>query len=140
VSLNKIYNEYKEHVQFLHIYLREAHPRERWWFGEGLFPSIFIKLAFPKLNLDVSDPKTIEERIAIAKIFQKSIGYEIPIYIDAMDDKAGQMYAARPSRLYFLGKEGTVLHVGDVGQNDLGPDKLESKIKNYLESENSLNC
>ena len=72
-------------------------------------------------------------RIDIAKKFQKSIGYEISIYIDAMDDKIGQMYAARPSRLYLVGKEGSVIHVGNVGQIDLNPEKFKSAIKKYLE-------
>ena len=40
---------------------------------------------------------------------------------------------ARPSRLYLVGKDGTVIHVGDVGQIDLNPEKFKSAIKKYLE-------
>ena len=58
------------------------------------------------------------------------MGYDIPVYIDGMDDKVGQMYAARPSRLYFVGKNGIVIHIGQLG---LDPEKLENEIKKYLD-------
>lgn len=83
--------------------------------------------------MDVSDPSTLEERRANASEFRKRLGYDIPIYVDDMDDKIGQMYAARPSRLYLVGRDGTVIHVGDVGQIDLNPENFKSAIKKYLE-------
>ncbi len=65
--------------------------------------------------------------------FEKDWDMTSPIYVDDMDDKIGQMYAARPSRLYLVGKEGSVIHVGDVGQIDLSPGKFKSAIKKCLE-------
>ena len=56
------------------IYIREAHPVDGWWFGKAPFKWIF-KLIKSKAALDVYDPKTIEERRAVASDCEKSLEY-----------------------------------------------------------------
>ena len=37
MSLQELYERYNEQVQFLMVYIREAHPVDGWWLGRGLF-------------------------------------------------------------------------------------------------------
>ena len=36
MSLRDLYRQYHEQVQFLSIYIREAHPKDGWWLGRGI--------------------------------------------------------------------------------------------------------
>ena len=60
-----MYEKYQDQVQFLSIYIREAHPVDGWWFGGGA-PGKIMKRLIPKVAMDVYDPQTIEERRAVA--------------------------------------------------------------------------
>jgi hypothetical protein len=51
VSLRNLYEKHHEKVQFLYIYIREAHPVDGWWLGKGAFKAI-IKLSRSKAALD----------------------------------------------------------------------------------------
>ena len=46
VSIQQLYEQYHEDVQFLNIYIREAHPIDGWWLGRRLTKTI-IKKYFP---------------------------------------------------------------------------------------------
>ncbi len=60
-------------MEFLVVYIREAHPLDGWHLGEGKGP-------------DISDPKTIEERRAVAEDCEAAMAYGIKTYVDEMDD------------------------------------------------------
>jgi hypothetical protein len=66
VSLHDLYQQYHDQVQFLTIYIREAHPKDGWWFGGGIMGKM-LKKGVPKTATDINDPKTIEERREVAR-------------------------------------------------------------------------
>ena len=133
VSLHELYEKYHAQVQFLSIYIREAHPVDGWWFGKAPFKWIF-KLAQSKAALDVYDPQTIEDRRAVASDCEKSLAYGIRTYVDEMDDAVNQAYAAWPTRLYLLDIDGKIIYHGGLGPFDFHPSKLEAAIEEYLNS------
>jgi hypothetical protein len=118
-------------VQFLSIYIREAHPRDGWWLGGGLVGKI-VKLGIPKVATDIKDPKTIEERRSVAGQCQGSLQYGIRTYVDEMDDAVSKAYAAKPTRLYLVGFEGQVVYVGGPGPYGFSPGALKTAIETYL--------
>lgn len=61
VSLQELYEKYHDRVQFLKVYIREAHPVDGWWLGKGIF-GVALRLSRLKAATDVYDPKTMEER------------------------------------------------------------------------------
>jgi hypothetical protein len=63
VRLEDLYAQYHDRVQFLMIYIREAHPRDGWWLGGGL-AGLALKLSRSRAATDVYDPKTIQARRA----------------------------------------------------------------------------
>ncbi len=140
MSLQDLYKKYNRRVQFLMVYIREAHPVDGWWFGRGL-PRFFVKRFAPKTALDVYDPKTIQERRSVAGQCQTALQYGIHTYVDEMDDPVSKAYAAKPTRLYLVGLDGRVAYAGGPGPYGFKPPALDQAIETYLaklETEASL--
>jgi len=131
VSLQALYQRYHEQVQFLMVYIREAHPVDGWWLGRGLF-GLALKLYRSQAATDVTDPQTIEERRAVAGRCDVALQYGIPTLVDEMDDAVNKAYAAWPTRLYLVGLDGRVVYGGGLGPFDFKPAKLEKAVEHYL--------
>lgn len=65
MGLADLFEKYHPQVQFLNIYIREAHPVDGWWLGSGVF-GFLLKMSKSKAATDVYDPTTIEERRRVA--------------------------------------------------------------------------
>jgi hypothetical protein len=131
VSLQALYQRYHEQVQFLMVYIREAHPVDGWWLGRGLF-SLALKMYRSQVATDVYDPQTIEERRAVAARCDVALQYGIPTLVDEMDDAVNKAYAAWPTRLYLIGLDGRVVYGGGLGPFDFKPAKLEKAVEQYI--------
>ncbi len=59
MNLQDLYEKYKDRVEFVSIYVREAHPKDGWWLGGGIVGAA-LKVAKTKAATDVYDPQTIE--------------------------------------------------------------------------------
>ncbi|MBI2329094.1 MAG: hypothetical protein HYU85_05615 [Chloroflexi bacterium] len=110
---------YHDRIQFLDIYIREAHPLDGWRLPETTAPAVY-------------DPKTIKERRSLADRCQTDLKYEIPTYVDEMGDTVNQTYAAHPTRLYLIGLDGRVVYPGAIGPRGFKPAELEEAIVKYL--------
>jgi len=118
-------------VQFLSIYIREAHPVDGWWLGKG--PMGWITRLFEsRAATDVHDPQTLEERRAVAGRCETSLQYGIRTYVDGMDDAVNKAYAAWPTRLYLVGLDGRVFYRGGPGPYGFRPGALGKAIKRCL--------
>ncbi len=131
MSLQDLYAQYHEQVQFLLIYIREAHPIDGWWLGKGL-PGLLLKMSGSKAAMDVYDPQTIAERRAVAGRCESALQYGIRTYVDEMDDAVNEAYAANPTRLYLVGLDGRVVYAGGPGPFGFDPAELGAAIKEYL--------
>jgi hypothetical protein len=131
VSLHDLYEKYSEQVQFLLVYIREAHPVNGWWLGKGLF-GLALKLYGSEAATDVYDPVTMEERRAVAGRCDVALQYGIPTLVDGMDDAVNKAYAAWPTRLYLVGLDGRVVYGAGLGPFDFKPAKLGQAMETYL--------
>jgi hypothetical protein len=134
VRLHELYQQYHEQVQFLSIYIREAHPIDGWWMGRRLTKKLTRKIS-AKVSMEHYDPKTIEERRAVAGECESALQYGIRTYVDEMDDAVNKAYAAWPTRLYLIGLDGRVVYAGGLGPYDFKPAKLKAAIEDYLATE-----
>lgn len=116
MSLRDLYAQYSDRVQFLVIYIREAHPTDGWYMGKH----------------DISDPTTIEDRRKVAGMCEVSMQYGIQTYVDEMDDATMKAYAAWPDRLYLVGLDGRVAYAGGQGPMGFKPGKLKKAIEAVL--------
>ena len=117
MRLKDLYAEYSDRVQFLVIYIREAHPTDGWYMG----------------NHDIRDPQTIEERQALAGTCETRLKYGIPTIVDEMDDGVMKAYAAWPDRLYLIDTDGEVAFAGGRGPWGFKPSKLKKNIEGLME-------
>ena len=131
MSLPDLYAKYHDDVQFIVIYIREAHPVDGWWLGKGSI-GFWLKLSRSKVALDIYDPKTIEERRLAAGQFETSLKYGVRTYVDEMDDAVNTAYAAAPTRMYLIGLDGCVVYRGGMGPYGFKPKELGAAIKKYL--------
>jgi hypothetical protein len=124
VSLQDLYTEYSDTVQFLVIYIREAHPTDGWYMG----------------NHDIRDPRTIEERRRVAGECEVAMRHGIRTYVDGMDDAVMEAYAAWPDRLYLIDVDGRVSYAGGRGPFGFKPAELKEAIERMLADQNSVNA
>lgn len=135
MSIQQIYEQYHQDVQFLNIYIREAHPIDGWWLGRRLTKGIIRKIfPYPKASMSHYDPRTMEERRAVAGECQAALDYGVRTYVDEMDDHVNNAYAAWPTRLYLIGLDGTVVYTGGLGPYGFKPVQLQAAIEAYLKS------
>ncbi len=93
---------------------------------------MILKVTRSKAATDVYDPKTIEERRAVAGRCEATLKYDISTYVDEMDDAVNKAYAAFPTRLYLVGLDGRVVYAGGLGPFCFKPAELGTVIDEYL--------
>ena len=119
-------------MEFLSIYIKEAHPIDGWWLGGDLTGKLAQRMLGSKAATDIYDPKVIQERQEVASQCETKLGYQITTIVDTMDDAVNKAYAAQPTRLYLIGKDGKVVYVGGLGPSGFKPTELERAIDKYL--------
>ena len=133
MGIQQLYEQYSQDVQFLSIYIREAHPIDGWWLGRRLTKGIIQKVfPYPKASMEHYDPQTIEERRAVAGECETALQYGVHTYVDEMDDAVNRAYAAWSTRLYLVGLDGKVVYASGLGPYDFKPAKLGAAIERYL--------
>ncbi len=134
MSLHDLYERYHDRVQFIVIYIREAHPIDGWWLGGGVF-GLVMKVQRSKAATDVYDPKTMEERRKVAARCESELKYEIPTLVDDIDDSVNRAYAAMPTRLYLIGTDGRVAYAGGLGPFGFKPQELKVAVEILLSAD-----
>jgi hypothetical protein len=132
VRFQELYEQYYQQIQFLSIYIREAHPIDGWWMGRRL-TRYMVKRFFPKASMGHYDPKTIEERRGVAGECETALQYGIQTYVDEMDDHVNTTYAAWPTRLYLVGLNGRVVYAGGLGPWGMKPNELKAVMDKHLQ-------
>jgi hypothetical protein len=102
-------------VEFLTVYIREAHPIDEWKMKANDDQGI----CYPQ-------PRTLAQRVAIASDFVTRFHYPIPLAVDAMDNRADAIYAGWPERLYVIDESGRVAYKGKTGPFGFHPEELEA--------------
>lgn len=108
-----IYEDYKDHAEFLTVYVREAHPTDEWQMKSNL-----------KDDVCYAQPKTMEQRVFIANDFIKRFKYPVPFGIDDMSNAANDAYAAWPERIYVIDESGRLAYCGGMGPFHYDPKEL----------------
>lgn len=116
--MNEIYEQYKNQFVFLGVYVSEAHPMDGRVSDKNLEEGVcFLQ------------PKTAEERNAVAKSFIQDMKFKIPLLLDTMDNATAEQYGALPDRLVIIDKNGIVAYAGAIGPHGFDPDAWLSTIR-----------
>lgn len=71
-------------------------------------------------------PRTLPQRIAIARDFVERFHYDLPLLVDPMDNPANQAYAAWPERLYIVDEQGIIRYKGKTGPFGFHPEEVSA--------------
>lgn len=100
--------KYAEDVQFVMVYLREAHPTDGWAMGEAS---------------KVADPIDLATRSDVAARCCTELSFDFPVVVDTMDDATAVRWAAWPERLFVIGVDGRIAYTGDSGPFGFNPSR-----------------
>lgn len=92
------------------MYVREAHPTDEWQMKSNV-----------KDDVCYAQPKTLEQRVAIANDFTKRFKFSLPFGIDDMSNAADNAYAAWPERIYIIDEGGHIAYRGGIGPFNYKP-------------------
>jgi len=106
------------------VYIREAHPTDGWQVEANEREGVFF-----------SQPKTLDERVAVAESCALRLELSIPTLVDDMDNATDHAYYALPDRLYLIGRDGRIAFRGAPGPWGFVAADLEAAIESYLDFE-----
>jgi hypothetical protein len=115
--LKKMAVRYHDQVDFVAIYLREAHPTDGWKMASN-----------ERVGINVAQPKSIQERCEVAHLCDSALAMGIPILVDDLNDTVGRAYSGFPDRLYLISREGRVVHKSGRGPFGFRPRELEQSL------------
>ena len=73
-----------------------------------------------------AQPKSLEQRVAIANDFTKRFKYPLPFGIDDMGNGADLAYSAWPERLYIIDESGHIAYRGGMGPFNYKPEEARA--------------
>ncbi len=114
-------DKYKDQVEFLLIYIREAHPVDGWQVGANERDGVLLPTATS------FDQKQEHATLCVVKL-----DIDFTTLVDNMDNQVELDYAGWPDRLYLVGKDGTITFKGPMGPQGFQPPLLEEAIKKEL--------
>jgi iodothyronine deiodinase-like protein len=112
-----MYERYGAQVEFLAVYVREAHPTGGW----RMPSNDQVQVAFEQ-------PKTRAERELVAAACCVRLDVPMPLLVDGMDDPVGKAYSGMPDRLYLIDRDGRVAYKGGRGPFGFKPGEMEQAI------------
>ena len=138
MRLVELYEEYGKQVEFVIVYVREAHPSDKWWLAESRTLQTFFGLSGTLARSDVIEPATLDERREVAgSCFETLFQAKVPLFVDSIDDEVSTLYTAKPTRIYLIGTDGRVVYNPGIGPFGYNPDHLGREIAAYLQAEAS---
>jgi hypothetical protein len=87
-TLRGLTQEYGSSVDFLAVYITEAHARDEWFAGSKLS--------------NCSQPTTRKERLTLANELMESKKVSIPMLVDDIDNRFESTFACWPVRFYIF--------------------------------------
>jgi hypothetical protein len=112
---------YEGRVQFLGIYVREAHPIEGWRMQSN-----------DKAGISVSQPQTTKDRQAVAGRCCQALKMTMPLLVDEVEDTTGHAYSGMPDRLYIISRDGRVVYKGGRGPFGFNAGEMEQALILHL--------
>ena len=100
------------------MYIQEAHTSDGWQIPSNDQEGVVYE-----------QPKTTDEREAVAEACVLQLELSIPTLIDEMTNTVDQAYAALPDRLYLIDAEGRIAYKSEPGPWGFKPQELEAAIE-----------
>ena len=116
-----MYRKYGGRIQFLLVYVREAHPTDGWQVPANVRDGVLLESA-----------KSADQKEEHSTQCVRKLNIEFPTVVDEMDNAAELNYAGWPDRLYLVGRDGRILYKSAPGPAGFKPAELEHAIEEAL--------
>lgn len=116
-----MYNRYKDRVQFMAVYVREAHPTDGWRSPGN-----------DRVGISFAQPTTFMERTGVAEKCCSALKITMPLLVDALDDRVGHAYSGMPDRMYVIDRHGKVAYKSGRGPFGFKPGEMEQALAMLL--------
>ena len=123
-ALNKLYEQYRNQVEFLVVYITEAHPSDVWQMQSNLKDKVIF-----------ASPRNEEERAFVAGSCVRKLGIEIPAVLDEFGNSTESAYTAWPDRLYLIDSQGRVAYKSKPGPFGFHPDDLQAALHKIVKAQ-----
>lgn len=114
-----MYEDYKGDVDFLTVYVREAHPEDEWQVKSNLKD---------KDDVCYAQPKSLKDRLVIANDFSKRFNFTLPLVVDTMANTGNTLYSAWPERLYVIEPDKKLSYAGGLGPFNFHPQEVRDLL------------
>jgi ankyrin repeat protein len=105
-ELKAIVEKYGERLNVVIVYVIEAHP------VGSICPYKGVEDVTPENQRDDilrHQPKTLEDRLDLAKEFKRYLRVDVPIYVDTLDNQAWNAFGAAPNIAFLVDSYGRVV-------------------------------
>ncbi|MEX0726417.1 MAG: deiodinase-like protein [Planctomycetaceae bacterium] len=122
-GVDQVYEQFKDRVEFLFVYIREAHP-----------DSVLSVVASDGREslLKISQPTDLSARAASAAVCQRTLKLSMPIAVDDIDNRVGKAYAGWPNRMVVVDTDGTILYASDPAPGGTNAKRLRTWLEENL--------
>ena len=112
---------YGDRVEFLAVYVREAHPTDGWRMESNDAAGVVF-----------AQPQSLGERMGVADKCCQSLVMTMPLLVDDLNDRVGHLYSGMPDRLYIIDREGRVAYKGGRGPFGFKPGEMGQALEMLL--------
>jgi hypothetical protein len=112
-----MHERYKDQVQFVAVYVREAHPIDGWRSSSN-----------DRAGITLRQPRSAREREGVAAKCCAVLEMNMPLVVDGLDDRVGHAFSGMPDRLYVLDRQGRVAYKGGRGPFGFKPREMEQAL------------
>lgn len=116
-----MFKEYQDRVEFLLVYIREAHPADGWQMPENEKDGVVFK-----------EPKSHEERQSVAQKGCSQLKLSLPTVIDDMQNTVDNQYASWPERMFVIDKDGKIAYAGKQGPFGFKPNEVKAWLTDHV--------
>jgi hypothetical protein len=115
--LEDLHRRFGDRVEFVAVYVREAHPTDGWRMSSN-----------DRVGITFKQPSAFGERVDIAKKCCSTLEISMPLLVDSIDDHVGDLYSGMPDRLYLIDRAGRVAYKGGRGPFGFKTGELEQSL------------
>jgi hypothetical protein len=120
-ALNKLYEQYRDKIDFLVVYITEAHPSDVWQMPSNL-----------RDNVVFASPRDEQERGVVAGTCVRKLGIKLPALLDEFGNSTEAAYTAWPDRLYLIDRSGKVAYKSKPGPFGFKSEELQAAIQKVV--------
>jgi len=112
-----LYERYEQRVEFLAVYILEAHPSDVW----QMESNVRDKVVF-------ASPRNEDERSKVAGTCVRKLGIKFPAVVDQFDNATERAYTGWPDRMYLVDSRQRIVYKSRPGPFGFKTQELEAAL------------